>query len=257
MVPTAGGAIRSRPPSDLQGDGIVSRYARILIAVASLLLASGFVLPLWRVGLIAPQYPEGLGMLIKVNTVVGMKEQDLHSINGLNHYIGMQKIEPDTIPELKLMPVILGALVLTGLGVAALGKKWPMTFWAAALGGLQVTGLIDFWKWEYDYGHDLDTVNAIIKIPGMSYQPPVIGSKRPSCFAATNVVPEPMNGSITVSLGNENLATAQFITFNGFGHVCSNSSLPRMNPTDAPPLMRNVSLLVTPLMFPNPTKSFP
>ncbi len=164
----------------------MSRYARILIAVASLLLASGFVLPLWRVGLIAPQYPEGLGMLIKVNTVVGMKEQDLHSINGLNHYIGMQKIEPDTIPELKLMPVILGALVLTGLGVAALGKKWPMTFWAAALGGLQVTGLIDFWKWEYDYGHDLDTVNAIIKIPGMSYQPPVIGSKQLLNFTATS-----------------------------------------------------------------------
>ena len=26
---------------------------------------------------------------------------------------------------------ILGVLVLSGLGVAALGKKWPMTFWAA------------------------------------------------------------------------------------------------------------------------------
>ena len=49
-----------------------------------------------------------------------------------------------------------------------------------------MAGLIDFWKWEYDYGHDLDTVNAIIKIPGMSYQPPVIGSRQLLNFTATS-----------------------------------------------------------------------
>jgi hypothetical protein len=41
-----------------------------------------YVLPLWRVDLIAPQYPEGLGMLIRVNGVDGIKENDLNSING-------------------------------------------------------------------------------------------------------------------------------------------------------------------------------
>jgi copper chaperone NosL len=188
----------------------VSRNARVLILIASLLLASGFTLPLWHVGLIAPQYPEGLGMLIRVNTVVGVKEQDLNSINGLNHYIGMKKIEPDTIPELKLMPVILGVLVLSGLGVAALGKKWPMIGWAAALGGLQVAGLVDFWKWEYDYGHDLDTVNAIIKIPGMSYQPPVIGSKQLLNFTATSW---PASGGWMWVLAALLTAAALWITF--------------------------------------------
>jgi copper chaperone NosL len=40
-----------------------------------------------------------------------------------------------------------------------------------------VAGLVDFYLWEYDYGHDLNP-KAAIKIPGMSYQPPLIGSKQ-------------------------------------------------------------------------------
>ncbi len=36
--------------------------------------------------------------------------------------------------------------------------------------------MVDFYLWEYDYGHNLDPT-AAIKIPGMSYQPPLIGSK--------------------------------------------------------------------------------
>jgi len=31
--------------------------------------------------------------------------------------------------------------------------------------------------WEYDYGHQLSP-DAPIKVPGMSYQPPLIGSKQ-------------------------------------------------------------------------------
>jgi copper chaperone NosL len=37
-------------------------------------------------------------------------------------------------------------------------------------------GLYDFYMWEYDYGHNLNP-QAAIKIPGMAYQPPLIGSK--------------------------------------------------------------------------------
>lgn len=50
-----------------------------------------------------------------------------------------------------------------------------------------MVGLVDFWRWEYDYGHDLDTENAIIKIPGMNYQPPLIGSKQLLNFRATSL----------------------------------------------------------------------
>lgn len=164
----------------------MTRTARLLVGLAALLMATAYALPLWRVGLVAPQYPEGLGMLIKINTVIGVKEQDLNSINGLNHYIGMKKIEPDTIPELKFMPIILGVLVAGGLLVALAGRRWALFTWAGAFGTLCIAGLVDFWKWEYSYGHDLDMVNAIIKIPGMNYQPPLIGSKQLLNFTATS-----------------------------------------------------------------------
>jgi hypothetical protein len=164
----------------------VPKSARILVAVAALLMCAGFVLPLWRVDLVAPQYPEGLGMLIRVNTVVGVKEQDLNSINNLNHYIGMKRIEPDAIPELKYMPAILGVLVVTALGVAALGKRGVLSAWTAAFGAVLAAGLYDYWKWGYEYGHDLDVETAIIKIPDMTYQPPLIGSKQLLNFTATS-----------------------------------------------------------------------
>ena len=162
------------------------KTARILVAVAALLMSAGFVLPLWRVDLIAPQYPEGLGMLIRVNTVVGVKEQDLNSINNLNHYIGMKRIEPDAIPELKYMPAILGTLVVTALLVALIGRRRVLYVWAAAFGAVLVAGLYDYWKWGYEYGHDLDVDTAIIKIPDMTYQPPLIGSKQLLNFVATS-----------------------------------------------------------------------
>jgi hypothetical protein len=164
----------------------VPKSARILVAVAALLMCAGFVLPLWRVDLVAPQYPEGLGMLIRVNTVVGVKEQDLNSINNLNHYIGMKRIEPDAIPELKYMPAILGVLVVSALGVAALGKRGVLSAWTAAFGAVLAAGLYDYWKWGYEYGHDLDVETAIIKIPDMTYQPPLIGSKQLLNFTATS-----------------------------------------------------------------------
>ncbi len=54
------------------------------------------------------------------------------------------------------------------------------------LAAVQVGGLYDYWKWGYDYGHNLDLETAIIKIPDMTYQPPLIGSKQLLNFTATS-----------------------------------------------------------------------
>ena len=162
------------------------KSARLYLAIAALLMSVGYVLPLWRVDLIAPQYPEGLGMLIRINTVVGVKEQDLNSINNLNHYIGMQRIEPDAIPELRYMPAVLGALIVTALLVAAIGRRALLYVWSALFAAVLAAGLYDYWRWGYDYGHNLDARTAIIKIPGMTYQPPLIGSKQLLNFTATS-----------------------------------------------------------------------
>ena len=177
-------AVASKP---VRARKIMPSLSRILVAISSFLLIGLFVFPLWHVRLTAPQYPEGLGMNIRINTVEGATETDLDNINGLNHYIGMKRIDPNTIPELKFMPWIVGALIMSGLAVAAVARRRILYVWMAGFLIIGVIGLIDFWHWEYDYGHNLDAATAIIKIPGMSYQPPLIGTKQLLNFQAVSL----------------------------------------------------------------------
>src|SRR5512143_2140182 len=97
--------------------------SRALLALAGITLGGMYLFPLWSIGLVAPQYPEGLGMLIRINTVAGVQPNDLDNINGLNHYIGMKVIRPDAIPELRIMPWIVGALIALALIGALWGKR--------------------------------------------------------------------------------------------------------------------------------------
>lgn len=160
--------------------------ARALTLAAALLLGALYLTPLWSVRLVAPQYPEGIGMDIRVNTVTGAKEHDLRNINALNHYIGMKEIHPESIPELKYMPWILGALIVAGIAAAAVGRRRGLTAWLVTLIVAGAVGLYDFWRWNYDFGHNLDFEKAIIVIPGMTYQPPIIGTKQIANFTATS-----------------------------------------------------------------------
>ncbi len=171
--------------------------SRLILAAAALVMTAAYILPLWRVDLIAPQYPEGLGMLIRIDGVDGLKENDLHSINNLNHYIGMKAIEPDAIPELRWMPWILAGLIAGGLAVAAVGRRRAQHAVGHLLPAVHGGGRGGDWPGGYDYGHDLDHQNAIIKIPGMTYQPPLIGRKKLLNFTATSW---PSSGGIALAL---------------------------------------------------------
>lgn len=151
---------------------------RKLLALAALALLSVYVLPLWHITLNAPQYPEGLGMYIRIGTVEGQSAGNLDSINRLNHYIGMKPIEPDAIPELRILPWVFAGLIVAGVAAAAAGKKWMLYAWVALFGLVMAGSLIDFYRWGYDYGHNLDAEHAIIEVPGMTYQPPLIGTKQ-------------------------------------------------------------------------------
>jgi copper chaperone NosL len=150
---------------------------RLLIALSALLLIPIFFTPVWSIGLKAPQYPEGMGMYIGVSEVWGHDEHDIQNINILNHYIGMQEIRPDSIPELEIFPPILLGIILTGLAVAVIGRRWLMVAWLVGFVGLCVAGLVDFYLWMIDYGHNLSP-DAPIKVPGMTYTPPMIGTKQ-------------------------------------------------------------------------------
>lgn len=159
---------------------------RIWMLAATLLLATLFVLPLWHIDLHAPQYPEGLGMTIHIHTIEGDTPYDLGNINNLNHYIGMRPIVPDEIPEFRFMPWVLGVLVGLGALTVIVARRALIYAWIAGVAAFGVLGLIDFYRWGYDYGHNLDAETAIIKIPGMSYQPPVIGVKQILNFTAAS-----------------------------------------------------------------------
>ncbi len=164
-----------------------TKIPRILVVLASVLMIGLYVFPLWTVRLTAPQYPEGLGMNIRINTVEGATENDLNNINNLNHYIGMKRIEPEAIPELRIMPWIVAGIIVSGLATAAFAKRSLLYAWTTGFLAIAIVGLIDFWKWEYDYGHNLDSEHAILKIPGMTYQPPLIGAKQLLNFRAVSL----------------------------------------------------------------------
>lgn len=165
---------------------LVPGLSRILTAIASIALIGVFFVPIWRVQLVAPQYPEGLGMRIGINYITGAAPTDLNNINGLNHYVGMKHITPDAIPELRYMPWIVACLILSGLIAAIAGRRKALAGWIGAFLLIGVTGLVDFWRWEYDYGHDIDFEHAIIKVPGMNYQPPLLGVKQLLNFTAVS-----------------------------------------------------------------------
>lgn len=163
----------------------MSNRSKYLMIASALILLGVFLFPIWNINLDAPQYPEGIGLRIWVNRVTGEKEFDLKNINGLNHYIGMKPIVPDAIPELKYMPYIVVFFTFTGLLISFLKKRNLLLLWILLLMIVMSIGLYDFYMWGYDYGHNLDPT-APIKVPGMSYQPPVIGTKKLLNISATS-----------------------------------------------------------------------
>lgn len=100
----------------------------------------------------------------------------IENVNLLNHYIGMKHIHAEDFWEFKYFPWIIGGMLVLGLLFAFAGKRILYFVWAAIMGVAGVLGMYDFYKWEYDYGHNLSDT-AQIKIPGMAYQPPFFGGK--------------------------------------------------------------------------------
>jgi len=153
--------------------------SRLLIAAAALLMVSAYFVPLWRILMWAPQYPEGLEMNIWINNITG----DVKVISALNHYIGMKHIEVEMFPEFQYMIYIVGFLIAFGLLAALVNKRFMVVAFMMILFATGVAALVDFYMWGYDYGHNLDPT-AAINIPGMSYQPPLIGTKQLLNFTA-------------------------------------------------------------------------
>lgn len=151
----------------------LSTPVKLLLVIGACLMVATLFVPMWYIDLNAPQYPEGLRMLIYPNKIGG----DYEIINGLNHYIGMREIHQEDFVEFKILPYLLGFIAALFLIIGIWGKRkhviWLLIFFII----FGIVAMYDFWRWEYDYGHNLDP-HAAIKVPGMAYQPPLIGYKQ-------------------------------------------------------------------------------
>jgi copper chaperone NosL len=156
---------------------------RVLMAVAALSLGLLFFFPMWKIYLTAPQYPEGLELHIWVNKLSGNSEGVLQNFNILNHYIGMEPIHAESFAELRYMPYIVIGFMVTGLLVAMLGKPKLVLAWSVLLTIAGCAGLLDFYLWLHKFGTNLSPM-APIKVPGMTYVPPFLGSKQLLNFSA-------------------------------------------------------------------------
>ena len=157
----------------------LSKLSIILLSISGIRLVISIFVPIWAIYLEAPQYPEGLGMFLHANKITG----DYEIINGLNHYIGMKTIHQEDFWEFKVLPYALGFFAVLAFLFAFLKKKWGLYFFTALFLLFGIAFMVDFWLWEYDYGHNLNP-NAPIIVPGMSYQPPLLGFKQLLNFGA-------------------------------------------------------------------------
>ena len=157
----------------------LSKLSIILLSISGIGLVISIFVPIWAIYLEAPQYPEGLGMFLHANKITG----DYEIINGLNHYIGMKTIHQEDFWEFKVLPYALGFFAVLAFLFAFLKKKWGLYLFTVLFLLFGVALMTDFWLWEYDYGHNLNP-NAPIIVPGMSYQPPLLGFKQLLNFGA-------------------------------------------------------------------------
>ena len=155
---------------------------KILIFLSGILLVAVLFVPLWQIELNAPQYPEGLVLKMYPHKIGG----NVDVINGLNHYIGMKTLHTEDFIEFTILPYIVGFFALFCFVVFFFKKQKWLTVLFTLFVIFGIIAMIDFWRWEYAYGHDLNP-EAPIQVPGMAYQPPLIGYKQLLNFGAYSI----------------------------------------------------------------------
>lgn len=160
----------------------LSAVTKLFLLVAAAGLVAVLYTPIWRIELDAPQYPEGLNLKIHANGLRG----NVDIINGLNHYIGMKTLHNEDFIEFTLLPYIIMFFAVAFALVALINKRHLLNISFVLFVLFGIIAMYDFWRWEYNYGHNLDP-NAAIVVPGMAYQPPLIGFKQLLNFGAYSI----------------------------------------------------------------------
>lgn len=159
--------------------------SRSLILVAVVCLVASFFFPLWHINLIAPQYRDGLDLWIYSYQLVGGNEgQDLHEVNLLNHYIGMQEISEADFFEMQFIPFALGFFILFGLRGIVFGVMGNLIDNTVLFLYFSLFSLSTFLYRLYSYGHNLDPRAPINTDP---FWPAIIGTKQIANMTQTSL----------------------------------------------------------------------
>jgi copper chaperone NosL len=160
----------------------LTMLSKVMLLIAGLLFIGSLFVPMWRIELEAPQYPEGLVLQLHANKIGG----DVEIINGLNHYIGMATLHTENFFEFTVLPYLFGAFAIISLALIFINNRKAVLGFFSFFVLFVILAGIDFYRWNYEYGHNLDP-NAAIKVPGMAYQPPLIGYKQLLNFGAYSI----------------------------------------------------------------------
>ena len=169
--------------------------ARLVLAALVIPLVLTFTQPLWKIGMQAPQYPQGLSMEIYAHKVVGGHGgKDIPEINTLNHYIGMHTINRAELKDLDWIPFALGLLAVLTLRCAAIGNVRALIDLVVLTSYVSVFAFGRFVYKLYVYGHELDPTAPITLEP---FTPAIIGKKQIANFSVESY---PQLGSILVGV---------------------------------------------------------
>lgn len=139
--------VPTRPPWDRARWVVVGLAASTVAA-----FAGSFFLPWWSFVLYAPQYPNGLELVISLTGMGG----DVAEIDTLNHYIGMAHLANAAPTERQLAGYGVAAVALVALALAlAAGRKLNKIIAIPAL-AFPIGFLADSFYWLYSFGHNLD-----------------------------------------------------------------------------------------------------
>jgi copper chaperone NosL len=161
-------------------DQSIDGRARVIVLVATLLLAATYVFPLWNLTMFAPQYQDGLRLDIYSYTLAGGNGgQDVKEINVLNHYIGMRDLANESFTEFQWMPFVIGAIGLLLLRVIVYRTVGPLLDVTVVFGYFGAFSAWSFAYKLYQYGHQLAPEAPITVAP---FMPPIFGYQQIANF---------------------------------------------------------------------------
>jgi nitrous oxidase accessory protein len=147
------------------------------VIACGLLLGALFV-PLWRMELVAPQYPAGLVMRAYGYKFVGDPNtyyDDVREINGLNHYIGMKPIVKVTEMSIFIPGVLALAIATLLVPFVSWKRRWLRALITLGFWVMPLFFVVDLQYWLYHYGH---TMNPEAPLNTGSFTPKVMGATR-------------------------------------------------------------------------------